>query len=123
MTGPLTASLPQPICAVILLAAFANPAVAKAQNPLAAAQAEIQKGRTAEAIRVLEEYRRQHPAVAEVYNLLGVAYSYEGKHDRALTMYQEFARLAPNRPEAYNNLGASLLQQGDPAQAEKAFRR
>ena len=123
MTGALTAVFRKSLRPALLLTAFAGSVTAQAQSPLALAQGEIQKGRTAEAIRVLEDYRRQHPAVAEAYNLLGVAYTSEGKTDQALAMYQEFARLAPNRPEAYNNLGASFLQHGDSVQAEKAFRQ
>jgi tetratricopeptide (TPR) repeat protein len=87
------------------------------------AQAELQHGRTAAAIPILEDYRKLHPGVAEVYNLLGYAYATQGNNDQAHSMFQEFARLAPNRPEAYNNLGACDLRRGDAASAEKDFRR
>src|ERR1700682_2964840 len=94
-----------------------------AQIDLVRARQALGAGQTAEAIRLLEQYRGSGTSDPEVYNLLGIAYGRAGNNDRALTMFQEFARLAPKRPQAFNNLGAAYLQHGNSEQAEIAFRR
>src|SRR6266542_2877640 len=98
--------------ALLLAASGSFTLFADGQDSSARARLEIRSGRTANSIRILEDYRRQHPAVSEVYNLLSIAYASEGRDDQALSMSQEFARLAPNRPEAFNNLGASFMRRG-----------
>lgn len=83
----------------------------------------LRSGQTAQAITLLENYRRANPSQADVYNLLGIAYGQANDNERSLAMFKEFARLEPARPEAYNNVGAAYLRQGDAAQAEAAFRQ
>ena len=99
-----------------ILAAQNDPALDRARQAL-------EKGDTKQAIAWLEDYRRAHPAHAEIYNLLGIAYGRAGDNDQSLTMFKEFARLAPKTPAAYNNLGAAYLRQDNPEQAEVAFRQ
>lgn len=96
--------------------------VARGQDAVNDARQALDSGNTAEAITLLETYRRAHPAEAEVYNLLGIAYARADDSHRSLGMFQEFARLKPDKPDAYNNLGAAYLREGDGEQAEAAFR-
>jgi tetratricopeptide (TPR) repeat protein len=98
-----------------VLAAQKDPALDQARQALA-------RGDTAQAIPLLENYRRTHATIAEIYELLGIAYGRAGDNDQSLIMFKEFARLAPHSPAAYNNLGAAYLRQGDSEQAETAFR-
>jgi tetratricopeptide (TPR) repeat protein len=98
-----------------VLAAQKDPALDQARQALA-------RGDTAQAIPLLENYRRTHATIAEIYELLGIAYGRAGDNDQSLTMFKEFARRAPHSPAAYNNLGAAYLRQGDSEQAETAFR-
>ena len=93
-----------------------------AQDTLNRARQELDADHAAAAIPLLEDYRRGHPADAEVYNLLGVAYGRTGDDDRSLAMFQQVARLAPNQPRVYNNLGAAYLKKGKAEEAGRAFR-
>lgn len=100
---------------VAVLAAQPDPALGRARQALA-------RGDTAQAIPLLENYRKAHVSNPEVYELLGIAYGHAGDTDQSLTMFKEFARLAPHSPAAYNNLGAAYLREGDSEHAEAAFR-
>ncbi|MGI8959211.1 MAG: tetratricopeptide repeat protein [Bryobacteraceae bacterium] len=106
-----------------LLLSLTGTLVGQGQNDLKRAQQALSTGDTAEAIGLLEDYRRANPAEAEVYNLLGIAYGRADDNARSLAMFQQFARLKPNGPEAYNNLGAAYLRDGNDEQAEAAFRQ
>lgn len=93
-----------------------------AQDTLDRARQELAADHAAAAIPLLEEYRHAHPADAEAYNLLGVAYGRTGDDDRSLAMFEQVARLAPNQPRVYNNLGAAYLKKGKAEEAGRAFR-
>lgn len=93
-----------------------------AQDTLDRARQELDADHAAAAIPLLEEYRHAHPADAEAYNLLGVAYGRTGDDDRSLAMFEQVARLAPNQPRVYNNLGAAYLKKGKAEEAGRAFR-
>jgi tetratricopeptide (TPR) repeat protein len=82
----------------------------------------LDRDETAQAIALLENYRKAHAANSEVFNLLGIAYGRAGDDAKSLAMFKEFARLAPNLPGAYNNLGAAYLRQQDSEHAEASFR-
>jgi len=94
-----------------------------AQDALNRARQELDADHAAAAIPLLEEYLHSHPADADVYNLLGVAYGRTGDDDRSLAMFQQVARLVPNQPRVYNNLGAAYLKKGKAEEAGRAFRR
>ena len=93
-----------------------------AQDALNRARQELAADHIAAAIPLLEDYLHAHPADAEVYNLLGVAYGRMGDDDRSLAMFQQLARLAPDQPRVYNNLGAAYLKKGKAEEAGRAFR-
>src|SRR5258708_3862945 len=96
--------------------------VLASQDALGRAHLKLDSGNVKEAIAELENYRQAHPAEADVYNLLGIAYARAGDDGRSLDMFKAFARRAPNLPHAYNNLGAAYLRKQDAEQAEAAFR-
>jgi tetratricopeptide (TPR) repeat protein len=106
-------------CAAVL---WFGPASLFAQDALNRARQDLDVGHTARAISLLEDYLHEHPADAEVYNLLGVAYGRMGDDDRSLAMFQQLARMAPDQPQVYNNLGAAYLKKGKAAEAGSAFR-
>jgi tetratricopeptide (TPR) repeat protein len=108
----------------ILLLLFLTILLASAQKDpiLNRARQALDKDDTAQAIALLENYRKAHPANPEVFNLLGIAYGRAGDDAKSLAMFKEFARLAPNLPGAYNNLGAAYLRQQDSEHAEASFR-
>src|SRR5258708_21032846 len=96
--------------------------VLASQDALGRAHLKLDSGNVKEAIAELENSRQAHPAEADVYNLLGIAYARAGDDGRSLDMFKAFARRAPNLPHAYNNLGAAYLRKQDAEQAEAAFR-
>jgi tetratricopeptide (TPR) repeat protein len=108
----------------ILLLLFLTILSASAQKDpiLNRARQALDKDDTAQAIALLENYRKAHAANPEVFNLLGIAYGRAGDDAKSLAMFKEFARLAPNLPGAYNNLGAAYLRQQDSEHAEASFR-
>src|SRR5437868_4603907 len=110
------------ICVLLTALVLAVSLHAQTEQPLAVARRALDNGKTDEAIRLLEPYRRSHPANPQVYNLLGIAYGRANDNARSLAMFREFARLSPREPEAFNNLGASYLRAGNDKQAEAAFR-
>src|SRR5579862_4485302 len=93
-----------------------------AQDALNRARQELDADHAAAAIPLLENYLHAHPANAEVYNLLGVAYGRTGDDDRSLAMFRQVARLEPDQPRVYNNLGAAYLKKGKAEEAGRAFR-
>ena len=96
--------------------------VLASQDALGRAHRKLDSGNVREAIAELENYRQAHPAEADVYNLLGIAYARAGDDGRSLDMFKVFARRAPSLPQAYNNLGAAYLRKEDTERAETAFR-
>ncbi|MGA7908292.1 MAG: tetratricopeptide repeat protein [Candidatus Sulfotelmatobacter sp.] len=110
------------ICLLCVTVLCLSAALLFGQDALVRARRELDADHTAEAISLLEDYRRAHPADAEVYNLLGVAYGRIGDDDRSLAMFQQLARLAPDKPQVYNNLGAAYLRKGKVEEADGAFR-
>lgn len=90
---------------------------------LASPSTGLHNGEPASNISDLEKYHRQHPANAAVCNLLGMAYSEQGRTEEAVAMFKQSTRLAPDRPEAYSNLGAIYMRLGKLAEAEQSFRR
>jgi len=94
----------------------------EAQDEISRARRELDSDHAAEAITLLESYRRTHPKDPDAYNLLGVAYGRTGDDDRSLAMFQRLRVLAPNQPQVYNNLGAAYLRKEKLTEAENAFR-
>jgi tetratricopeptide (TPR) repeat protein len=123
--GPrIRSSLGTTVTRLILYVAFllSVTGVLASQDALARAHLKLDSGNVKGAIAELENYRQAHPAEADVYNLLGIAYARAGDDGRSLDMFKLFARRAPNLPQAYNNLGAAYLRKQDAEQAEVAFR-
>ena len=109
--------------AIVVVFLLASVSAAQKDPALGRASQSLARGDTAQAISLLENYRRAHAANPEIYELLGIAYGRAGDNDQSLAMFKEFARLAPHSPAAYNNLGAAYIRQGDSEHAEAAFRR
>jgi protein O-mannosyl-transferase len=80
----------------------------------------LEKGRTSEAIRQLQEAVRLKPDDAGLHNCLGAALGQQGQSEGAIRQFQEAVRLKPDNSEAHNNLGAALDKKG---QSDEAIRQ
>jgi tetratricopeptide (TPR) repeat protein len=118
-------SLPRVLALIVqfLLLSLTGHLLGQGEDDLNRARHALSAGQRTEAISLLENYSRLHPAQPDVYNLLGIAYGQANDNGRSLAMFKEYARLEPNRPEAYNNLGAAYLRTGNDEQAEAVFRQ
>jgi tetratricopeptide (TPR) repeat protein len=77
-----------------------------------------------EAVEVLEQASRSHPADFWVYDSLGVAciYSTPPRKEEAVRYLTAAVALRPYSAAAHNNLGAALARQNKLPQAEAAFK-
>jgi len=73
---------------------------------------EIERGRPAEAIRLLEEARAEQPASIELLNTLAVAYKHVGRVDDAEDLLLEAKVLNPASPQTLVNLAETLIAKG-----------
>jgi tetratricopeptide (TPR) repeat protein len=84
--------------------------------------AELRAGRTAEAIRFLEQAASLLPADAEVWNRLGMAYHAAGRLPEAEKAYLRALEFNRNLFDVRFNLGELRLEQGAAREAEAEFR-
>ncbi len=62
--------------------------------------------RVDEAIAVLKDSARQHPAIATLHNNLGIALNMKGARDEAIAEFREALRIDPAHGDAQRNLSA-----------------
>jgi Tfp pilus assembly protein PilF len=84
-----------------------------AREHLAAGREYLQNGRLNEAIAELSQAASMDPKLAEVHNLLGVAYDRKGLADRAKDSYEKAVKYDSEDAQTLNNLGFSLYQNGN----------
>lgn len=79
-------------------------------------------GRTASAIKIMEEAVRAEPQNARYLVGLGNQYKVGGSESKATGAYRKALEASPGEAEAAQNLAAILRGQGDDAEAEKVLR-
>ena len=75
------------------------------------AELDIRSGRYAVAIQILEDFAQRQPS-STVFDLLGLAYSGEGRHEEATAAFRSFVEAAPGNGLAHFLLGRSLVAKG-----------
>lgn len=83
----------------------------------------LEQGRTAEAIRYLEQALEVAPRVGRMRMNLGLAYERAGRTEDAISTYQSLIKLRPDMPDPYRPLLKLLIEQGDQAAAEELMRQ
>ncbi len=91
-------------------------------EPLERAVAELQEQNYGSAIRTLEMLTARDPSNAEAYKHLAQAYFRTGQREQAAEAAQRYAALKPTDPQGHYNAGVILVQLGQAAAAERAFR-
>lgn len=79
---------------------------------LYAGEIEIARGAPVEAIALLKRALRSAPGVAQVHNLLALAFFESSEPDKAIVQSQEALKLDPKMPGPLITIAAALLQQG-----------
>jgi spermidine synthase len=79
-------------------------------------------GRTASAIRIMEEAARAAPGNARYLVGLGNQYRVAGNESRAVGAYRRALEISPGEAEAARNLASILRGQGDEAEADRVLR-
>ena len=87
------------------------------------ADAELDRGRIAEATSAAWESLRISPGSPEALNVLGVAEGRSGQHELALRRFEQAVQARPSYAEAWYNLGTAYGTLGDHRRAAEAFRR
>jgi tetratricopeptide (TPR) repeat protein len=82
-----------------------------------------QRGRSAEAVALLEHALALEPEDAEIHGNLGIALASLGRRADARAHLERAAALAPASPQAQNNLANALAQEGSLADAVEHYRR
>ncbi len=82
-----------------------------------------QRGRSDEAIRLIERSLELEGDCADWHNNLGIVLKAANRRDEALAAYERAIALDPKHANAYNNLGVLLRAQGRHRDAEAAFRK
>ena len=80
-----------------------------------------EKGRTDEAIGLIQQALRLKPDDADAHYNLGDALDEKGQTDEAIRQYQEAIRLQPGYTKAHNNLGGVLVRKGQLDEAIRQF--
>jgi tetratricopeptide (TPR) repeat protein len=80
-------------------------------------------GMEAERVGFLRAALALRPDNTAVYNNLGVALFYQGKHAEAVDAYRKALELNPQNVKAYINLGVVLAEQGQLPQAVAAYQK
>ncbi|MDU9409288.1 CheR family methyltransferase [Pseudomonas sp. zfem001] len=80
-------------------------------------------GRTDEARRRTEQHLQQNGPSATAYYWLGLLCDAAGQDDQACAYYRKAIYLEPQHREALTHLAAHLEAQGDPAGAQRLYRR
>ena len=81
------------------------------------------KGRSDEAITILNKCLQLKPDLAEAHNNLGSAFIQKKRMDEALTQFQVAADLEPRNANVQNNFGNALLQLGRMDEAMAHFKK
>lgn len=80
------------------------------------AELDIRSGRYPDAIPILEDFARRQPS-STVFELLGLGYSGEERHEEATAAFRSFAEAAPDNGRAHFLLGRSLVAEGKEREA------
>jgi membrane associated rhomboid family serine protease len=90
----------------------------------------LQTGRSADALRTLEQATRTTPEDVEAWRLVGTAHFNDRRYDQAITAFERVARLAPGDRAARSDVayaylarGSARAANGDVAGAAQDFRR
>jgi superkiller protein 3 len=92
-------------------------------NRIRMAQANLQAGRTKEALEVLEEAIRSEPGNAGLRNFYGQVCFVTGRNDAAEAAFRKALEIDPELADAHNNLGALYDRMGRKDEAEREFRK
>ena len=66
------------------------------------------QGKSAEAIKILEDIIRQNPNFPEAYNTLGLIYAEQNRRSEAIAQFQKALQINPNFAPARNNLKKAM---------------
>ena len=88
-----------------------------------AAKALLKKGRSSEAIRILQQAEARSPKDAEVLLELAAIYSFLGMPAMAVEYERRVTKIDARLPEVWNAMGADLHRLGDLTQSAVAYRR
>lgn len=85
------------------------------------AQALLNQGQFAEALKRLDQHLAQNPQDAEARFMRGLALVRLNRSDEAIKVFADLTRDYPQLPEPYNNLAVLYAQQGDYEKARDAL--
>jgi len=74
-----------------------------------------------EAITVAQRGLAADPDAAELHNVIGIAYSYQGRHAEAIAHHQRYVAALPAQPNAHDSLGLSYQWAGEYDHALQAY--
>ncbi|MBN2055242.1 tetratricopeptide repeat protein [bacterium] len=83
----------------------------------------LEAGEYEKALDMLDKALFAEPGSAEIYNNMGIAYSYLGDISRSRASFRKAVQLDPAFPQAHNNLGTLELSVGNLEEAERSFRQ
>lgn len=83
----------------------------------------IQRGQAGQAVPLLNDGVRNHPANAVLWHLLGIAQRTQGDFEGAVEALERASELAPNPAEILNTLGNTFKSIAEHEKAEKAYRK
>jgi tetratricopeptide (TPR) repeat protein len=66
------------------------------------------QGKSAEAIKMLEEITRQNPNFPEAHNTLGLIYAEQNRRQEAIAQFQRALQINPNFAPARSNLERAM---------------
>ncbi|HWX24262.1 MAG TPA: tetratricopeptide repeat protein, partial [Vicinamibacteria bacterium] len=84
---------------------------------------EIQRGNSAEAIRIYQELLDNDPNNAEAYNQLGYHYGYRGDYERAMENLRKYQFIAPDTANPFDSLGENQAYAGHYTEAIENLNR
>ncbi|HUP91191.1 MAG TPA: tetratricopeptide repeat protein [Solimonas sp.] len=109
------------LCRAAALAAVVAVAPAFAASVAEDAQALINRGSYAEALRILDAHLAKNKQDAEARFTRGLALVKLNRSEEAIKVFAELTRDYPQLPEPYNNLAVLYAQQGDYEKARDAL--